>query len=81
LLYLVRRQEVDILNLPIAEITARFLEFLEVLQFLDLDLIGDFALLGAWPLCEVVAIKSGHRLHASVTRALRARMAEVHERV
>ena len=37
-----------------------------------LDLIGDLALLGSWPQCEIVAIKSGHELHASMTRALRA---------
>src|SRR5690242_17791336 len=36
LLYLVRRQEVEILDLPIARITAQFLDFLEVLQALDL---------------------------------------------
>ncbi|MBV8196561.1 MAG: UDP-3-O-[3-hydroxymyristoyl] N-acetylglucosamine deacetylase [Candidatus Eremiobacteraeota bacterium] len=45
----------------------------EVVRHKMLDLIGDFALLGAWPQFEVVAIKSGHRLHAQVTRALRAR--------
>ncbi len=38
-----------------------------------LDLIGDFALLGAWPQCEIVAIKSGHELHAAMLRALAAR--------
>jgi segregation and condensation protein A len=54
LLYLVRHQEVDILNLPIAEITARFLEFLEVLQVLDLDLIGDFVVMAS----SLVEIKS-----------------------
>lgn len=36
-----------------------------------LDLIGDFALLGAYPQCEVVAIKSGHKLHCSAVRELR----------
>ena len=42
-----------------------------------LDLIGDFALLGAYPQCEVIAIKSGHALHAATTRALkRARIEE-----
>ncbi len=46
----------------------------EVVRHKVLDLIGDFALLGAWPLCEIVAIKSGHELHALATRALRARM-------
>jgi UDP-3-O-[3-hydroxymyristoyl] N-acetylglucosamine deacetylase len=39
-----------------------------------LDLIGDFALLGAWPQCEVIAIKSGHALHTRVTRELRSRV-------
>ncbi len=38
-----------------------------------LDLIGDFALLGAYPQCEVVAIKSGHALHFEAVRALAER--------
>jgi UDP-3-O-[3-hydroxymyristoyl] N-acetylglucosamine deacetylase len=46
----------------------------EVVRHKVLDLIGDFALLGAWPQFDVIAIKSGHELHASATRALRARM-------
>jgi len=46
----------------------------EVVRHKVLDLIGDFALLGAWPQCEIVAVKSGHDLHALATRALRARM-------
>jgi UDP-3-O-[3-hydroxymyristoyl] N-acetylglucosamine deacetylase len=45
----------------------------EAVRHKVLDLIGDLALLGAWPQCEVVAIKSGHELHALVTRALRDR--------
>jgi UDP-3-O-[3-hydroxymyristoyl] N-acetylglucosamine deacetylase len=45
----------------------------EAVRHKVLDLIGDLALLGAWPHCEIVAIKSGHELHAAVTRALRAR--------
>ena len=36
-----------------------------------LDLIGDFALLGAYPQCEVIAIKSGHKLHCTAVRELR----------
>lgn len=54
LLYLVRRQEVNILDLPIAQITQRFVEFLEVLQFLDFDLIGDFVVMAS----SLVEIKS-----------------------
>lgn len=38
-----------------------------------LDLLGDFALLGAWPQCEIVAIKSGHKLHCVMTAQLRSR--------
>jgi UDP-3-O-acyl N-acetylglucosamine deacetylase len=37
-----------------------------------LDLIGDFALLGAYPQCEVIAVKSGHALHYEAVRALAA---------
>ena len=43
LLYLVRRNEVDVLDLPIARITAQFNDYLEVLQFLDLDSDSDDA--------------------------------------
>lgn len=39
-----------------------------------LDLLGDFALLGAWPQCEIVAIKSGHKLHCLLTTQLRRQM-------
>jgi UDP-3-O-[3-hydroxymyristoyl] N-acetylglucosamine deacetylase len=42
----------------------------EAVRHKVLDLIGDLSLLGAWPQFEVVAIKSGHELHASITRAL-----------
>lgn len=35
-----------------------------------LDLIGDFALFGAVPQCEVIAIKSGHKLHCTAVREL-----------
>lgn len=45
----------------------------EAVRHKVLDLIGDLALLGAWPQCEIVAIKSGHELHVSLARALRPR--------
>jgi UDP-3-O-[3-hydroxymyristoyl] N-acetylglucosamine deacetylase len=35
-----------------------------------LDLIGDFTLLGAVPQCEVIGIKSGHKLHCTAVREL-----------
>jgi segregation and condensation protein A len=42
LLYLVRRNEVEIVEVPLARIAAQFLEFLEVLEFLDIDLAAEF---------------------------------------
>jgi segregation and condensation protein A len=47
LLYLVRRNEVDIVRLPIARITRQFQEFLEVLQAIDLELVGDFVVMAS----------------------------------
>ncbi|HMD01745.1 MAG TPA: UDP-3-O-acyl-N-acetylglucosamine deacetylase [Candidatus Baltobacteraceae bacterium] len=44
----------------------------EVVRHKALDLIGDFALLGAWPQLHVVSVKSGHRLHAQAAKALSA---------
>lgn len=43
----------------------------EAVRHKVLDLIGDLSLLGMWPKFEIVAIKSGHELHASLLRALR----------
>jgi segregation and condensation protein A len=42
LLYLVRRHEVDIFDIPIALITNQFLAHLEVLKELDVNDVGDF---------------------------------------
>lgn len=43
----------------------------EVVRHKTLDLLGDVALLGAWPKCDLIAIKSGHELHARAMLALR----------
>jgi len=42
LLYLVRRHEVEIAEIPIAPITDQFLEYLAVLEQLDVEAVGDF---------------------------------------
>ena len=54
LLYLVRKHEVDVRALPIAEITRQFQEFFEILEILDLDLVGDFVVMAS----TLVEIKS-----------------------
>jgi len=47
LLYLVRRNELDIMDLPIARMTKQFQEFLEVLQHFDLEMVGDFVVMAS----------------------------------
>ena len=47
LLYLVRKHEVDILDIPIAAITDQFLAYLQGLHELDVELAGDFLVLAA----------------------------------
>jgi segregation and condensation protein A len=42
LLYLVRKHEVEIVEIPIAPIAVQFLEYLEVLECLDVNAAGDF---------------------------------------
>ncbi|MHB8866096.1 MAG: segregation and condensation protein A [Pirellulaceae bacterium] len=42
LLYLVRKHEVEITELPIALITQQYLEYLDVLEAMDVDAVGDF---------------------------------------
>jgi segregation and condensation protein A len=42
LLYLVRKHEVEIVDLPIATIAQQYLEYLEVLQELDVNAAGEF---------------------------------------
>ena len=44
----------------------------EIVRHKVLDLIGDFALLGMHPRCEVIALKSGHALHVAAVRELLA---------
>jgi segregation and condensation protein A len=54
LLYLVRRNEVDVLDLPVSKIAEQFQELLSVIEFIDLDLAGDFVLMAS----TLVEIKS-----------------------
>jgi len=44
----------------------------EIVRHKVLDLIGDLALVGCYPNCEVIALKSGHTLHVAAARDLRA---------
>ena len=58
LLYLVRRHEIDVRELPLAEITRQFIEFVDVLECLELELVGDFIVMAA----SLLEIKSRQSL-------------------
>lgn len=47
LLYLIKKNEIDIYNIPIAAILEEFLAYVEMIKELDLDVAGDFILMGA----------------------------------
>jgi segregation and condensation protein A len=47
LLYLIRRQNIDILDIPIAEITRQYVEYIEVMKELQLELAGEYLLMAA----------------------------------
>lgn len=47
LLFLIKKNEVDIYDIPIAEITAQYLEYVEIIKLLDLESAGEFILLAA----------------------------------
>ncbi len=47
LLYLIRRDEVDIYDIPIARVTGQFVEYVNLLQAIDPNLVGDFLVMAA----------------------------------
>jgi len=47
LLFLIKKNEVEIYDIPIAEITQQYLAYLEILEFLDLENAGEFILMAA----------------------------------
>ncbi|MFC2091470.1 segregation and condensation protein A [Elusimicrobiota bacterium] len=47
LLHLVRKNDLDIYEIPIAEITAEYLKYLEVLETHNLDNVGDFLVMAS----------------------------------
>jgi len=47
LLYLIRRQNIDILDIPIAEITRQYVEYIELMKELQLELAGEYLLMAA----------------------------------
>jgi len=53
LLFFIKRDELDIYNIPISRITKEFLEYLHLMQTFDLEVAGDFIVMAA----ELMQIK------------------------
>ena len=47
LLYLIRRQNLDILYIPLAEITRQYVQYIELMQDLQLELAGEYLVMAA----------------------------------
>ncbi len=47
LLYLIRRQNLDVLNIPIAEITRQYMEYVDMMKSLNLELAADYLVMAA----------------------------------
>lgn len=54
LLHLIKKNEVDIYNIPIAAITRQYLEYIDLLKELNLDVAGDFLVMAS----TLIQIKS-----------------------
>ena len=47
LLYLIRRQNLDVLEIRVAEITAQYMQYIDLMQALQLELAGEYLLMAA----------------------------------
>ena len=65
LLYLIRREKIDIHDIPIAPITRQYMEYLELMRELNLDVAGEFMVMAA----TLIHIKSKMLVPVSPTEA------------
>jgi segregation and condensation protein A len=47
LLYLIKKDEVDIYDIPIGKITTQYMEYLDLMKILNLEIAGDFIVMAA----------------------------------
>lgn len=47
LLYLIKKNDIDIRDIPIAIITDQYMEYIKMMKMLDLDVVGDFLVMAA----------------------------------
>src|SRR5699024_3810951 len=48
LLYLIRRQNLDILSISIADITAQYMEYVELMKSANFELAAEYLVMAAW---------------------------------
>ncbi len=48
LLYLIRRQNLDLLTIPVAEVTRQYLSYLSLMQAMNIELAAEYLLMAAW---------------------------------
>jgi segregation and condensation protein A len=65
LLYLVKKDHLNIYDIPIAKVTEQYLEYINFMQLLDLNVVGEFLVMAA----TLMQIKSKMLLPASETPA------------
>ena len=68
LLHLIRKHELNIYDIPIALVTRQYLDYLDLMQELDLDVVGEFLVMAA----TLIHIKS--RTAAAARRSRRRTM-------
>ncbi|MBZ0166744.1 MAG: segregation/condensation protein A [Candidatus Omnitrophica bacterium] len=54
LLYLIKKNDIDIKDIPIVKVTEQYMEYIEMMKLLDLDIVGDFLVMAA----TLIQIKS-----------------------
>ena len=47
LLYLIKKDELDICNISIAQVADQYMEYIDMMQLLDLNIVGDFLVMAA----------------------------------
>ncbi len=47
LLYLIKKQNIDILDIPLAKITQQYMSYIELMEYLQLELAGEYLLMAA----------------------------------
>jgi segregation and condensation protein A len=48
LLYLIRKQNIDILDIPVLAITRQYVEYVELMRELKLELAAEYLVMAAW---------------------------------